>query len=977
MMKQRIEELLGLMTIEEKVSMLAGSAMWYTTPVERLGIPAIKVTDGPNGARGGGSFAGGLTSACFPVGVALAATWNTELVERVGQALGEEARTKGAHILLAPTVNIHRSPLAGRNFECYSEDPYLSARMAVAYVRGVQSQNVGTAIKHYVCNDSEFERNTISSEVGERALREIYLPPFKAAVQEARTWSVMASYNKVNGTYASENPYILTDILRKEWGFEGLVMSDWLGTRSTAASVNAGLDLEMPGPPVWRGEKLLRAFQAGEVDEATIDQSVRRLLGIIVKSGAFEDAADRPERAVDKPEHRALARQAAAEGMVLLKNDRNLLPLSTEQIKSLAIIGPNAKVARIMGGGSSHVNPHYAVTPFDGILNRVGDAVKVGFEVGCTNHKLLPLIPPAWLTPAAPLAPQSWGERGGQAGQGLAVEFFNNPDLAGEPVKTMLTESTELTWFGEFDPQVNAAAFSARLTGQLTVPQSGRYTFGLSSAGLSRLYVDGREVIDNWTEQQPGESFTGTASAELTFEMDLAAGQSCEVRVEYSKQTAVPFASLRLGCLLPIPQDAMARAAALAAASDVALVFVGLSDEWESEGFDRPDMEMVGEQVALIEKVAAANANTVAILNTGSPITMSWLDKVAAVVQAWYPGQECGNAVADVLFGDVNPCGRLPQTFPRRLEDNPAYINYPGENGRVHYGEGIFVGYRYYDKKKIEPLFPFGYGLSYTTFAYRNLRLSASEVAPSPVERPPSPPLAGGAGGVGVDADEGLQVSVDVQNTGPRAGQEVVQLYVRDLESSLMRPEKELKAFAKVSLQPGETRTVTLTLDRESLACYDDLARQWVAEAGEFEVLVGSSSRDIRASARFTLQATSRFGGPEKLALSAVEGAGVRLGLDSTLQLLLANEGARAILSKHIPGLLDAPQLSMAMGFTLEQIAGFAPTVFTAEVMQAIADDLAQLSPVAASDLPEPPKLTLWQRLLAKLASWRARRASR
>jgi len=976
-MKERTEELLGQMTIEEKVSMLAGSAMWYTTPVERLGIPAIKVTDGPNGARGGGSFAGGLTSACFPVGVALAATWNTELVERVGQALGEEARTKGAHILLAPTVNIHRSPLAGRNFECYSEDPYLSARMAVAYVRGVQSQNVGTAIKHYVCNDSEFERNTISSEVGERALREIYLPPFKAAVQEARTWSVMASYNKVNGTYASENPYILTDILRKEWGFEGLVMSDWLGTRSTAASVNAGLDLEMPGPPVWRGEKLLRAFQAGEVDEATIDQSVRRLLGIIVKSGAFEDAADRPERAVDKPEHRALARQAAAEGMVLLKNDRNLLPLSTEQIKSLAIIGPNAKVARIMGGGSSHVNPHYAVTPFDGILNRVGDAVKVGFEVGCTNHKLLPLIPPAWLTPAAPLAPQSWGERGGQAGQGLAVEFFNNPDLAGEPVKTMLTESTELTWFGEFDPQVNAAAFSARLTGQLTVPQSGRYTFGLSSAGLSRLYVDGREVIDNWTEQQPGESFTGTASAELTFEMDLAAGQSCEVRVEYSKQTAVPFASLRLGCLLPIPQDAMARAAALAAASDVALVFVGLSDEWESEGFDRPDMEMVGEQVALIEKVAAANANTVAILNTGSPITMSWLDKVAAVVQAWYPGQECGNAVADVLFGDVNPCGRLPQTFPRRLEDNPAYINYPGENGRVHYGEGIFVGYRYYDKKKIEPLFPFGYGLSYTTFAYRNLRLSASEVAPSPVERPPSPPLAGGAGGVGVDADEGLQVSVDVQNTGPRAGQEVVQLYVRDLESSLMRPEKELKAFAKVSLQPGETRTVTLTLDRESLACYDDLARQWVAEAGEFEVLVGSSSRDIRASARFTLQATSRFGGPEKLALSAVEGAGVRLGLDSTLQLLLANEGARAILSKHIPGLLDAPQLSMAMGFTLEQIAGFAPTVFTAEVMQAIADDLAQLSPVAASDLPEPPKLTLWQRLLAKLASWRARRASR
>ena len=974
-MKKRIEELLGQMTIEEKVSMLAGSAMWYTTPIERLGIPAIKVTDGPNGARGGGSFAGGLTSACFPVGIALASTWNTELVERVGQALGEEAKTKGAHILLAPTVNIHRSPLNGRNFECYSEDPYLSARMAVAFVRGVQSQNVGTAIKHYVCNDSEFERNTISSEVDERALREIYLPPFKAAVQEAHPWSVMASYNQVNGTFASENPYTLTDILREEWGFEGLVMSDWFGTKSTAASVNAGLDLEMPGPPVWRGEKLLRAFQAGEVDEATIDESVRRLLGVIVKAGAFEDPADRPERAVDKAEHRALARQAAAEGMVLLKNEGNVLPLSTDKIKSLAIIGPNARAARIMGGGSSHVNPHYAVTPFDGIANRVGDAVKVGFEVGCTNtstglsasHKLLPLIQPAWLTPA-----------GGQAGNGLTVEFFNSLDLSGAPVKTMLAETTELAWLGEFEPEVNATEFSLRLTGQLTAPEAGRYTFGLSSAGLSRLYVNGQEVIDHWTEQRPGESSvtstglsaSGSGSAGPIFEMNMAAGQTCDLKVEYSKQSAVPLASLRLSCLPPMAEDAIARAAALAAASDVALVFVGLSDEWESEGFDRPDMELVGDQAALIEKVAAANANTVVVLNTGSPITMNWLDKVAAVVQAWYPGQECGHAIADVLFGDVNPSGRLSQTFPRRLEDNPAYINYPGENGRVHYGEGIFVGYRYYDKKKIEPLFPFGYGLSYTTFAYRNLRLSASDTS--------TLRLGSGQAGLSarVDADEGLRVSVDVQNTGGHAGQEVVQLYVRDLESSLMRPEKELRAFAKVSLEPGQTRTVTLTLNRESLACYDDGEQQWVAEAGEFEVLVGRSSRDIRASASFTLQATRRFGGLETAGIRPFDGAQGRLGIDSTLQLLLANEEARAILSKHLPGLLDAPQLSMALGFTLEQVAGMAPGVFTAEVMQAIAEELAQLSPVAASDLPEPPKLTLWQRLLAKLVSWRARRAS-
>ncbi|MBC7248812.1 MAG: glycoside hydrolase family 3 C-terminal domain-containing protein [Anaerolineae bacterium] len=935
-MEDKIEELLSQMTIEEKVSMLAGSAMWYTTPVPRLGIPAIKVTDGPYGARGGRSSfaAGGPTAACFPVSVALAATWNTDLVQRVGQALGEEAKTKGAHILLAPTVNIHRSPLAGRNFECFSEDPYLSARLAVAYIKGVQSQNVGTAVKHYVCNDSEFQRTTISSEVRERALREIYLPPFKAAVQEAYAWAVMASYNKVNGTYASENPSLLTDILRNEWGFEGLVMSDWFGTKSTAAAVKAGLDLEMPGPPVWRGEKLLQAFRAGEVDEATIDRSVRRLLRIIAKSGAFENPEDRPEQAVDKPEHRALARQAAAEGMVLLKNEDSILPLNIERIKSLAIIGPNAKVARIMGGGSSQVNPHYAITPFEGILSKVGDAVEIGYEMGCTNHKLLPPINPAWLTPS-----------GAQAERGLTLEYFNSPDCSGPPVKTTVVETSEQTWFGEFDPEVNPAQFSARLTGRFTAPETGRYTFGLSSAGPSRLFIDGRQVIDRWS------SSTDSGPAELTFTLDMAAGQSCELRAEYSKPSTTPLASLRLGCLPPMPEDAIDRAAALAAASDVALVFVGLSDEWESEGFDRPDMELVGDQVALIEKVAAANKNTIVVLNTGSPITMNWLDKVAAVVQAWYPGQECGNAIADVLFGDVNPSGRLPLTFPKRLEDNPAYINYPGENGKVYYGEGIFVGYRYYDKKKIEPLFPFGYGLSYTTFAYHNLRLSASEI----------------------DADEELQVSVEVENTGTRAGQEVVQLYVRDVAASLMRPEKELKGFAKVFLEPGETKTVTLTLNRESLAYYDDLAQQWVAEAGEFEVLVGSSSRDIHASARFTLKTTSRFGGPEK--------GGVRLGLDSTLQLLLANEEARAILNKHLPGLLDAPQLSMALGFTLEQVASFAPDVFTPEVMQAIAEDLAQLSPVAASELPAPPKLNL-QRLLAstsaklsaRLASWRARR---
>jgi len=826
-----IDNLLSQMTLQEKVALLAGADTWHTVSIERTGIPVLKMTDGPNGARGNERFAGSMTSACFPVGIALAATWNTELVERVGQALAQETRSKGAHVLLAPTVNIHRSPLNGRNFECFSEDPYLSARMAVAYIIGVQSQGVGATVKHFICNDSEFERHTISSEVRERALREIYLVPFKAAVQEAGVWALMASYNKVNGVYASENSYTLTRILREEWGFDGLIMSDWFGVKSTAPSVNAGLDLEMPGPAIWRGENLLRAVEGGEVEQTTIDERARRVLQLIDKAGLFAPHDATPEQAIDRPEHRALAREAAAEGIVLLKNDRAVLPLrraggdQSPPLRSLAIIGPNAKAARIMGGGSSTVNPHYAITPFAGIVASVGDSVTVGYEPGCTNHKLLPLLDPDVLSPDK--------ER---TERGLTLAYFNNADLAGPPALTTRVSTMDLSWFGHVPDGVDPRQFSVRCSGWFTPLETGTYTFGLVSAGLSRLYIDRQEVIDNWTQQTAGEAYYGVGTIEVKAAIDLEAGRAYAIAVELSKSALMPLTAARLGCLLQLPADAFERAARLAAAADVALVFVGLSDEWESEGFDRPDMELVGEQVALIEKVAAANKNTVVILNTGSPIAMPWLDRVAAVVQAWYPGQECGNAIADVLFGDVTPSGKLTQTFPVRLEDNPTYINYPGENGRVYYGEGLFVGYRYYEKKDVAPLFPFGFGLSYTTFSYSALRLSNQEIGP----------------------DEVLHVSVDVTNTGQRAGKEVVQLYIRDVAASLQRPAKELKAFAKVQFAPGETKTVTLAIARDALAYYDDLACQWVAEAGEFAALVGSSSRDIRATAPFVLTTTSR-----------------------------------------------------------------------------------------------------------------------
>ncbi len=818
------EDLLRQMTLPEKVSLLAGADMWHTAPVDRLGIPAIKVTDGPNGARGTGFFDGTKT-ACFPVGIALAATWNVDMVERIGQALGQEATDKGAKLLLAPTVNIHRSPLNGRNFECYSEDPYLSSRMASAYIRGLQSRGVGATLKHFVCNDSEYQRHSISSEVGERALHEIYLAPFQATIKEARPWAVMASYNKVNGIFASEQPATLTDILRNDWGFDGIVMSDWFGTQSTAASVKAGLDLEMPGPAQWRGEKLLQAVLHGDVDEATIDASVRRVLHLLAQAGAFEHPNEEPEQAIDRPEHRVVARQAAAESVVLLKNEGQVLPLQPETLSSLAIIGPNAKAARIMAGGSAQVNPHYAITPFDAVVSRAGEGVRIGYELGCTNHKRMPLLDMDKFTAA-----------GNEAEHGLTFEYFNSADLSGEVVWTTVAKSSHAFWVGTLPAPVDPQQFSVRATGRFTPAETGVYSFGLASAGLSRLLFDGHELIDNWSHQQPGDTFFGRGSTEVVSTVHLIAGQTYALTLEFS-QSIAQIGGVRLGCLPPLPADSVERAATLAAASDVALVFAGLTEEWESEGFDRPDLELVGAQRELIERVAAANSRTVVILNAGAPISMPWLHQVAGVVLAWYPGQECGHALADILFGDVNPSGKLPQTFPARLEDNPAYINYPGENGQVHYGEGIFVGYRYYEKKKITPLFPFGFGLSYTTFSYDGLRLSAEEIGP----------------------DDTLHVSVDVINTGSRAGQEVVQLYIRDKASSVQRPEKELKAFAKVPLGVGERRTVTLSLTRESLTYYDTLTHSWVAEPGEFQVLVGSSSHDIALAGTFLLRAGSSF----------------------------------------------------------------------------------------------------------------------
>ena len=766
--EDRVEALLAQLTLEEKVSLMAGANFWETVAIPRLGIPSIKVSDGPNGARGAGSpFGSSVTAACFPVGVALASSWDRDLIEQVGAALGQEAKTKGAQMLLAPTVNIHRSPLNGRNFECYSEDPYLSAQMAVGYIKGVQSEKVGATVKHFICNDSEFQRNSISSELTERTLREIYLPPFEAAVKLAKTWGVMSSYNKINGVHADENAELLQGILKNEYGFDGIVMSDWTGTNSTVNAANNGLDLEMPGPTRWRGEALVKAVETAEVKLEAIDEAARRMLRIIERSGAFEQPHTEPEQAIDRPEHRALIRKAASDGMVLLKNTNNILPLEKDKLKSIALIGPNVKTAQIMGGGSAQVSAHYVITPFESLKTVVGEAVQLGYEIGCTNHKILPKL-----------------EARAVNGNTFKLEYFNNHELSDETIHSENLKSGELLLFGEIAPGVNPAEFSARLSASFTPDSSGTHQFSLVSVGKSRFLVDGQMIADNWTKQMKGESYFGFGSTEVIGSIKLEAGKIYNLSLEYNNSDVPLFAAFRLGYLPPIASDAIERAATLAAHSDVALVFVGTNGDWESEGHDRTSLKLPDEQAALIERVAAANPNTVVVLQTGSPVVMPWLERVAGVIQAYFPGQECGNSISDILFGTTNPSGKLTQTYPLRLEDNPAFINYPGDNGRVYYGEGIFVGYRYYEKKQVTPLFPFGFGLSYSSFEYKNLQLGTNLL----------------------ESGQSLKVSLDVTNTSPRAGQEVVQLYVHDIQASVSRPNKELKAFTKIHLEPAPPR---------------------------------------------------------------------------------------------------------------------------------------------------------------------------
>jgi beta-glucosidase len=810
----RVEALLRQLTVEEKIAMTAGIDAWRTAAVPRLGIPSLKVTDGPNGARGG-TF-GAVTAACFPCGTAQGATWNPDLVREIGVALGQEARTKGARVLLAPTVNIHRHPLAGRNFECPSEDPYLTSRIAVAYVAGVQSQAVSATAKHFVCNDSEFERMTISSQVDERTLREVYLPPFEAAVKEGGAWAVMSAYNRINGTYAAEHKALLIDLLKDEWAFDGLVMSDWWGTHDTLGSANGGLDLEMPGPGRFLGpRRLTAAVESGAVTGKTLDDKVRRLLRLIVRTGAIDDGPEPAEAGVDLPEHRALIRRAAVEAMVLLRNESGILPLDAARKGLVAVIGPNGETLSIQAGGSSRVEPHHAVSLVQALHAR---EVLVRSEPGCSLARATPILDAGLVRNAEGIA-------------GTA-ELFDGPDFEGDPTLTQAVRRMQLRWLGNPAPRRIRGQFSVRLRAVFAAEIDGPHRFSLVSSGLSRLFMDGELLIDNWTQQTRGTAFYGQGSSEVFAEVQLNAGEPHGLLLEYQSDVRTGIPGVTVGCQPPLTPHQMERAVDLAREAETVVLVVGSTEEWESEGVDRRSMALPGDQEELIRRVAAVNPRTIVVVNAGSPITMPWADDVSAIVYCWYPGQEGGDAIADVLYGSSEPGGRLPTTFPFRVEDHPSHLTYPGEAGSVSYGEGVFVGYRGFDRRGVLPRYPFGFGLSYTSFEYGPATLSRATI---------------GQG-------ESATVRFTVRNSGSRTGSEVAQVYVSDIESSLVRPEKELKGFAKVFLAPGETRDVAIELGPRAFGAWDVRVHDWVAEPGGFEILVGASSSDIRARATLQLE---------------------------------------------------------------------------------------------------------------------------
>jgi beta-glucosidase len=802
------------LSLEQKVRLLTGADFWSLHPEPAAGLRRLVVSDGPAGVRGE-RWDERDPSANVPSPTALAATWDEELIEELGGLLASEARRKGVDVVLAPTVNLHRTPYAGRHFECFSEDPLLTARIGVSYVCGVQDGGVGATVKHFIANDSETERMTLDAHIDERTLRELYLAPFEAIIREAGVWSVMASYNAVNGEPMTESS-LLRDVLQRELDFDGLVMSDWFATSSTEASARAALDLVMPGPDGPWGEALLQAVRAGKVDPATIDDKVLRVLRLAARVGALEGTTSSRPPAFDDPHIAAALRRIAAASFVLARNERALLPLDLRGLERVAVIGPNAAAARTLGGGSATVLPPYTVSPLEGLRSALQPAVQVTHSLGLQPSRRIPVAPVSCLHVPGTSEP------------GVELRFLD-PD--GTLLASEHRRGCAFKWLGSLD--IAGAVSRIEVHAVLRASRPGTYAIGASGLGRYRLALDGEEVLDERLELPPGADIVEglMTPPQTAHRVELDAGQEIGIVLTHDVRSAASgdgllAVSFELNVALPYAGDdhEIGRAEAVAAEADIVVLVVGTTEEVESEGFDRTSLSLPGRQDELVRRVTAVNRSTIVVVNAGAPVLMPWADDVAAVLLAWFPGQEFGNALADVLLGVAEPGGRLPTTWPASEAGLPSTRPI---DGVLRYEEGLSVGYRGGGR---DTLFPFGHGLGYSSWEYESLG---------------APPRA--APGAAV------RVTVELRNTGGRRSREVVQLYASRSDSGIARPVRWLVGFAAVIAEPGERATATLIVPPRAFQHWSVEHGRWALEPGTFALAAGSSSAALPISTRITM----------------------------------------------------------------------------------------------------------------------------
>jgi beta-glucosidase len=825
-----VDRVLADMTLEEKCLLLSGRDNWHTVAFPHHGVPSIRVSDGPNGVRGT-KFFDAVPAASFPCGTALGATFDRDLLFSAGQLMAKEAKAKGVHAILGPTINIQRSPLGGRGFESFSEDPVLSGLCAAAIVNGMQSLGIQSTIKHFVCNDQEDGRMFYNAFVTERALREIYLMAFQIAMRDSSPASVMTAYNKVNGVHVSQSVHLLEEVLRKEWNWDGLAMSDWTGVFTTKESIIAGLDLEMPGPPKWRGKLLEGSVSSKELPLRYVDSATRRTLRFIKKcieeSGVPENAS---EESRNTPDCVSLLRKLSADSIVVLKNERNVLPF--DKNRTIAVIGPNGKVTAYCGGGSASLTPYYTVSPYEGIESKV--TTKPKFSLGVATFKELPLL--------GELLTDENGD------PGYLLEVFSGP--RDDPSRRLLETKHLLSSYmllSDYTPpgyNTTMSPFCFDILGYFIPEETGTYRFGLTVSGAATLYVDNKLVVDNSKNQRPGTAFFGGGTLEETGIVDLVAGQKYTINCYYSRQSPlfrpglIDFTGgLRIGAALVRPiEEELKRAVKIAKEVDQVVLAIGLNSEWESEGFDRSNMDLPPHTDQLVEAVCEVNPNVAVVIQSGTPVTMPWVDRVPTILQAWYGGDESGNGIADVLFGDVNPSGKLCLSYPKRVEDNPAFLHFKSDNGETLYNDDIYVGYRNYEITKRDVLFPFGHGLSYSTFVFSSLDIE-------------------------VESDN-VKVSITVRNTGERAGAEVAQFYVAPVKPSVNRPIKELKSIEKVFVETGSEVRLETTFSLKYATSYWNVELDnWTSEAGQYRILVGKCSADISLEGIITVEKTNHWTG--------------------------------------------------------------------------------------------------------------------